>query len=210
VNRIITLLNTGRAAGAFLLVFGLVSTGAPAAAHNVAYEEGFKAMTMRDDLVRRSADIHWPAGFEPENADLFAHNEALINASCERIWKHLVDAKQWPTWYPNSKDVQIQGGAPVLRDGTIFRWTTFDLAIESEVHEYVPNRRLSWYGYAPGAKPSFYHSWYLEPKGALCRVVMDEAGIGADAASLRQSDETLMHRGHDLWLATLKWVAEAK
>jgi hypothetical protein len=31
VNRIITLLNTGRAAGAFMLVFGLVSTGAPAA-----------------------------------------------------------------------------------------------------------------------------------------------------------------------------------
>jgi len=27
---------------------------------------------------------------------------------------------------------------------------------------------------------------------------------------LRTRDETLMHRGHDLWLATLKWVAEAK
>jgi hypothetical protein len=30
------------------------------------------------------------------------------------------------------------------------------------VHEYVPNQRLGWYGYAPGAQPSFYHSWYLE------------------------------------------------
>jgi hypothetical protein len=39
---------------------------------------------------------------------------------------------------------------------------------------------------------------------------MDEAGVGKDAANLRKSDETLMHRGHDLWLATLKWVAEAK
>jgi hypothetical protein len=27
---------------------------------------------------------------------------------------------------------------------------------------------------------------------------------------LRENDETLMHRGHDLWLATLKWMAEAK
>jgi hypothetical protein len=26
----------------------------------------------------------------------------------------------------------------------------------------------------------------------------------------RITDETLMHRGHDLWLARLKWVAEAK
>jgi hypothetical protein len=39
---------------------------------------------------------------------------------------------------------------------------------------------------------------------------MDEAGVGKDAAALRKSDETLMHRGHDLWLATLKWVAESK
>jgi uncharacterized protein YndB with AHSA1/START domain len=168
------------------------------------------AMMMKDDLVRRSPDIHWPARFEPANAELFAHNELLINASCERVWKHLVDANKWPTWYPNSKDVQTQGGAPVLQDGTMFRWTTFGLAIESKVHEYVPNQRLGWYGYAPGAEPSFYHSWYLEPEGALCRVVMEESGIGADAAGLRQSDETLMHRGHDLWLATLKWVAEAK
>jgi hypothetical protein len=36
----------------------------------------------------------------------------------------------------------------------------------------------------------------------MCHVVMDEAGVGKDAAGLRMSDETLMHRGHDLWLAT--------
>jgi hypothetical protein len=36
----------------------------------------------------------------------------------------------------------------------------------------------------------------------MCHVVMDEAGVGKDAAGLRKSDETLMHRGHDLWLAS--------
>jgi hypothetical protein len=77
-------------------------------------------------------------------------------------------------------------------------------------NEYVLNQRLGWYGYVPGAKPSFYHSWYLQPEGTMCHVVMDEAGVGKEAAGLRKSDETLMHRGHDLWLATLKWVAEAK
>ena len=30
-------------------------------------------MSMKGDLARRSPDIHWPAGFEPEKADLFAH-----------------------------------------------------------------------------------------------------------------------------------------
>nr|WP_254067641.1 hypothetical protein [Burkholderia sp. L27(2015)] len=29
--------------------------------------------TMKDDLAQRSSDIHWPEGFDPMNADLFAH-----------------------------------------------------------------------------------------------------------------------------------------
>ena len=29
-------------------------------------------MSMKDDLAPRSPDIHWPAGFEPAKADLFA------------------------------------------------------------------------------------------------------------------------------------------
>ncbi len=199
-----------RVAAVSLLVLGLISAGAQAGSHSAFHTEGYKAMSMKDDLAHRSPQIHWPAGFEPAKADLFAHNELLINASCERVWSHIVDASQWPAWYPNSKDVRIQGGDTLLRDGTVFRWTTFGLSIESRVHELEPNRRLGWYGYAPGTQPSFYHSWYLEPKGAMCLVVMDEAGVGKDAAGLRQSDETLMHRGHDLWLATLKWVAEVK
>ena len=199
-----------RSAASSLLVIGLAGAGALAAFHSVAYAEGSKAMSMKDDLANRSPDIHWPTGFEPDKADLFAHNELIIHASCERVWSHIVDAKQWPAWYPNSKDVELPGGNPVLQDGTVFHWTTFGLAIESTVREFVPEQRLGWFGYVPGAKPSFYHSWYLEPMGNMCHVVMDEAGVGKDAAGLRNSDETLMHRGHDLWLATLKWVAEAK
>ena len=53
-------------------------------------------------------------------------------------------------------------------------------------------------------RTTFYHTWLLTPQGADCMVVMDEAGIGKDAAHLRETDESLMHRGHDLWLATLK------
>ncbi|MDB5975919.1 MAG: Polyketide cyclase/dehydrase [Nevskia sp.] len=209
-RRSIASINVGQIAVASLLLTGLASSAVQAGSPSSSNPQGYKAISMKADLAHRSPAIHWPAGFEPDKADLFAHNEQLINASCERVWTHIVDAGKWPAWYPNSRDVQIQGGEPVLQDGSVFRWTTFGLAIESKVHEYVPNQRLGWYGYAPGAQPSFYHSWYLEPKGAMCRVVMDEAGIGKDAAGLRQSDETLMHRGHALWLATLKWVAEAK
>jgi uncharacterized protein YndB with AHSA1/START domain len=166
-------------------------------------------MTMKQDLANREKDIHWPQGFDPSQADLFSHNELLINASCERIWSHIIDAAKWPEWYPNSKDVKISGDT-VLRDGTVFRWTTFGLPLESKVNEFAPYTRIGWYGYAPGTEPSFYHTWYLKPQGDACLVVTDEVGKGKDAAHLRETDESLMHRGHDLWLATLKWVSEGK
>jgi hypothetical protein len=55
-------------------------------------------MTMQIDLAMRSADIHWPDGFDPEAADLFSHNQLVINATCERIWQHIVDVTRWPEW----------------------------------------------------------------------------------------------------------------
>jgi len=168
-------------------------------------------MTMNGDLANRSPDIHWPPGFDPLKADLFAHNELLIDASCERVWQHIIEAPKWPQWYPNARDVRIVSGSnPVLEVGTAFRWTTFGLTIESRIHEFVPFSRIGWYGYAPGTEPAFYHTWYLTGRGNGCQVVTDEVGNGRDAANLRQTDEDLLHRGHDLWLATLRWVAENK
>ncbi len=166
-------------------------------------------MTMKDDLANRSGDIHWPDGFDPAKADLFSHNEIVINSPCERVWQHIIDATKWPEWYPNSKDVRMVDGTG-LAQGSVFRWTTFGLAIESKVNEFVPYTRIGWYGYAPGAAPSFYHTWFLTQTGDACRVVTDEVGMGNDAAHLRETDESLMHRGHDLWLATLKWMSEGR
>jgi hypothetical protein len=40
--------------------------------------------------------------------------------------------------------------------------------------------------------------------------VTDEVGKGESAVHFREVDEGAMHRGHDLWLATLKWVSESK
>ncbi len=74
-------------------------------------------MTMQLDLATRAKAIHWPEGFDPETADVFARNSLLIHASCERVWSHIVDAGKWPQWYPNAKDVSpssmpASGGRP--------------------------------------------------------------------------------------------------
>ena len=191
---------------AAIAALALAGSLAPARAAN---RQGSSIMTMKQDLADREKDIHWPEGFNPSQADLFSHNALLINASCERIWGHIVDATKWPQWYPNSKDVRIDSG-DVLKEGAVFHWSTFGLPLESKVNEFVPYTRIGWYGYAPGTAPSFYHTWYLKPQGDTCLVVTDEVGKGNDAAHLRETDESLMHRGHDLWLATLKWMSEGK
>jgi uncharacterized protein YndB with AHSA1/START domain len=165
---------------------------------------------MASDLAARAREIHWPAGFAPERAELFAHNDAHMNAPCETVWRHVVDARTWPEWYPNAAGVRLLGGAKALGPAVRWRWRTFGLTIESRVHEFESGRRLTWFGGAPGGAPTFYHAWLLTPQAGGCRVVMDEAGIGAGAAAFRAADEGRMHRGHTLWLATLQWVSEGR
>jgi Polyketide cyclase / dehydrase and lipid transport len=120
-------------------------------------------------------------------ADLFARNELSIEASCETVWKHLVDAEKWPQWYPNSKDVQLIDGATALGPNVRWRWTTFGLGIESRVQEYAPYSRLGWYGYAPGTAPAFYHTWLLQTRASGCLVNHGGSGAGQECRTLARN-----------------------
>jgi uncharacterized protein YndB with AHSA1/START domain len=171
---------------------------------------GVARATMQEDLAARSPHIHWPGDFRPENAHLFSHNELFIEAPVAKIWNHLVDAELWPGWYPNCASVRLLDGADRLGPEVRWRWKTFGLALESRVNEYVAQSRLAWYGYSPGFEPVFYQAWLLQPEGAGCVVVTEDAGFGMVASGLREADEGLLHRGHALWLATLKWKAEGR
>jgi hypothetical protein len=91
---------------------GLAMTAGAAAAANKA--QGARQGTMATDLAARAMGIHWPTGFEPERADLFAHNETVVEASCETVWQHIIDAHAWPQWYPNASGVRLLGGAGAL------------------------------------------------------------------------------------------------
>ena len=67
---------------------------------------------IRDDLIERSVKIRWPDGFDPDNADPFAHNTVLND--------------------PSGK----------LAEGVTFDWTTFGLKIASTIAECVPHTRI--------------------------------------------------------------------
>ena len=161
------------------------------------------------DLAARSSEIHWPEGFMPADADLFAHNEIDVSAPCAVVWAHLVNAAKWPEWYPNSKDVKVvNSSSGLLTEGARFDWQTFGLNVVSRVNEFVVNARLGWFGDAPNLKA--YHTWFLSQRGGTCHVMNEEVVKGSAAIDLRKSDPDAMHKGHDLWNAVLKDVSEHK
>jgi len=67
--------------------------------------------------------------FEPQNADLFAHNDLNIMRLVSGLDTYHPASRG--DWYPNSKDVESRAGSGAP-GRTVFRWTTFGLAIEAK------------------------------------------------------------------------------
>ena len=159
------------------------------------------------DWPLRSSEIHWPAGHAPADADLFAHNELLIHASCSIVWKHLVQAQSWPEWYPNSHNVRLLNSSDGrLHQDTKFSWDTFGVHIQSHVHELVLDSRIGWFG--EGTDLDAYHIFLLLKAPEGCRVVTEEVVRGPGAVDFRKKGPNAMHGGHDLWLSSLRQVSE--
>jgi len=165
-------------------------------------------MPIIEDIQRRSAHIHWPQAIVPEQADLFAHNDIVIAAPPGKIWEHLIRAAAWPEWYSNASDITVHAPGGLLGAGVVFDWITFGAPIHSTVHEFEPTTRIGWYGETDQWQA--YHTWLLEPRGeGTTYVVMEETGTGASPKKLAGSNPGHMHRGHDLWNISLKFLCES-
>ncbi len=164
---------------------------------------------VAEDLKHANPDIHWPSGFSPRTADLYAHNEIMIDAPIGVVFRHIQEAEKWPEWYSNSQNVVIHSNDKLLKKDTEWDWDTFGVHIKSHINEFVVNRRIGWFGNGTGMRA--YHTWYLRPMGEnRTLVVMEECVYGAGAKDLRQKDPAVMHRGHELWNNTLKALSEKK
>ena len=194
----------GRVVVLYVLVTGAIAAGRAQTAGSKPTNE---ALTFNGDGAQRSKGIHWPAGFHPEQADLFAHNEIAVHASCERVFANIVDAQVWPSWYPNSHNVKLLNSPNgKLNEGTHFSWDTFGVHIESRVHEFVPDRRIGWFG--DGTGMNAYHTFLLLKTDKGCHIVTEEVVKGPGAVDFRKKQPNAMHEGHDLWLSTLKERSE--
>jgi uncharacterized protein YndB with AHSA1/START domain len=173
------------------------------------FSQSYPDSIIKDDLAKRSSDIHWPPGFSPDGAVLFAHNSIFIKAPSATVWRHLVEAQKWPTWYPNSEDVQIANDrSGALQQDGIFEWNTFGLPVTSIVHEFVPDSRLGWFGKSRGLDAVFYHTWYLVSTLDGCQMITEEVVQGPGAIAFRERDPSGLHRSHEIWLNKLKQLSE--
>jgi len=146
--------------------------------------------------------IRWPERYKPERTDVHVKNEIEIDAKPEVVWRWLVRAKLWPTWYSNSANVVIEGGGSDLNAGSSFKWKTFGVNLNSKIEEFAPVERLAWT--ARGAGIDAYHSWLIEPTPSGCRVITEETQLGLLPWLNKAVRPNHMYRKHQEWLENLK------
>jgi hypothetical protein len=158
-------------------------------------------------LNEASDSIHWPEGFSPKQSNAFVHNQIFIKAPAKVIWSNLVNAKDWPSWYSNSDDVQITNAdEDRLGPKSQFIWKTFGFPVSSRVNEFVPDIRLGWFG--DGTDFHAYHTWLIIEKSNGCEVVTEETQNGSAAVAFNLNQPRAMYDAHDWWLAALKVRSE--
>lgn len=149
--------------------------------------------------------MDWPTGLRPEQVPMYAHNEIVIRAKPEQIWRWLCRAKKWPEWYSNCASVRI--AVEELTPGTEFSWKTFGVAIQSTVIVHKPYVSLEWN--AKGFGVQAYHGWRIEQDGEYCRVVTEETQVGILPLLERWFLPKLLWKGHQIWVESLKKMAES-
>ena len=150
--------------------------------------------------------MKWPAGFEPNQSSVFAHNEITIAAPPERVWRWLIRAARWPDWYSNSSNVTfLSAEPPDLAPDIQFRWKTFGAMVTSRVMVFEPPHELGWD--ARGVLTA-YHGWLIEQDGAGCRVITEETQNGLVPKLAWWYLRPMLERGHQNWIESLKRTAE--
>ena len=167
------------------------------------------SIEMAEDRAHRDMAIHWPKEYEPGIAPVFSHNESLIRTDCHRAFASLADAAEWPNWFVLTKDVVNETPGPVAQ-GTLLRLKIFNSSIQSRIVEFVPDERISWIPFGTDeseTRHGHFHAWHFVPEPSGCRVITEETGIGPGDLKDPAGGSHIMHKAHDLWLASLQWTS---
>jgi hypothetical protein len=128
-------------------------------------------------MIRR---VNWPSQYDPRRSAIYALNDIDVKAPGEVVWRLLIDAHNWSTFYPHAKNVKIVTGEPMLALGTKYTWTA-GISLVNTVQEFVPRERLAWDSFlAEGLEDSSaYHGWIITPTDSGCHLLTEETQLGS-------------------------------
>ena len=165
---------------------------------------------MQSDRAHRDMAIRWLGAYDPSVAPVFSHNELLIHADCAQTLARLADATAWPNWLVIVKEVMKETPDKTGR-GALYRLKIFGSPIHSRIVELEAGQRLSWIPFGADeteVRHGHYHAWHFVPQAANCLVITEETGIGPGDRKDPAAGSHLMHKAHELWLASLRYISE--
>ena len=140
-----------------------------------------------------------------ENAPVITRDEILIDAPLERVWGLHTDISSWSEWLPDIDASTIEGPLAV---GTVFRWQTYGLSIESTIQEIDPPRRIVWSGPAQGITAT--HVWTMTPSVDGVVVRTEESWDGDPVHAQPKEMQQALDGSLRAWLESLKDKAETQ
>jgi hypothetical protein len=140
-----------------------------------------------------------------ENAPVITRDEILIDAPLDTIWSLQTGISSWSEWQPDIDASTIEGPLEV---GTVFRWQTYGLRIESTIQEIDAPRRIVWSGLAHGI--TAIHSWTMTPSEDRVLVYTEESWDGDPVRADPEEMQQALDGSLRAWLQSLKHKAEAQ
>jgi len=138
-----------------------------------------------------------------ENAPVITRDEILIDAPLDTIWGLQTDISSWSQWQPDIDASRIEGPLEV---GTVFRWQTYGLSIESTIQEIDAPRRIVWSGLAHGI--TAIHVWTMTPSEDRVLVHTEESWDGDPKRAEPEEMQQALDSSLRAWLQSLKHKAE--
>jgi len=118
----------------------------------------------------------WPSDLLPQGAPVVTRNTLDAEVTPDAVWRALIEAPVWPTFYDNARDVRLPDGAEALGPDMPFTWRTLGLPVATLVTDFEAPSFLAWRGdtwYGRGR-----HTWLIEPRDGGCRIVTEEVQRG--------------------------------
>jgi uncharacterized protein YndB with AHSA1/START domain len=155
--------------------------------------------------------VHWPFPYDPAVSAIYALNEVDVKAPPEVVWKLLVDAENWSSYFPAEDRVEILSGEPELALGTQYSRVTVGFPMHLVVTELEPGRRISWSTVVDGDQTdsSAYHGWVITPTDTGCHVLSEETQQGPFfLEEIGRKRPGGLYKYHQEWIESLARAAE--